>query len=92
VHIELRWPSDGEGAELARLTAAEHDRAVALAGEGRLRRLWRIPGQRANWGLWEASDATALHTAISSLPLSMACRDRAPAGRAPERPAPAVEG
>ncbi len=69
MHIEVRWPSEGDGAELARLMAAEHDRAVALAGEGRLRRLWRIPGQRANWGLWEASDATVLHKAISSLPL-----------------------
>jgi muconolactone D-isomerase len=69
VHIEVRWPGDGDGAELARLTEAEHDRAVALATEGRLRRLWRIPGQRANWGLWEASDATVLHKAISSLPL-----------------------
>ena len=68
VHIEVRWPSDGDSAELARLTAAEHDRAVALAREGTLRRLWRIPGQRANWGLWEASDATVLHKAISSLP------------------------
>jgi muconolactone delta-isomerase len=33
--------------------------ATALAG----------PGRWANWGLWEAEDATALHEAISSLPL-----------------------
>jgi len=68
VHIEVRWPSDGDAAELARLTAAEHDRAVALAGEGTLKRLWRIPGKRANWGLWVAPDATQLHTALTSLP------------------------
>ncbi len=68
MHIEVRWPSDGDAAELARLTAAEHDRAVVLAGEGTLKRLWRIPGRRANWGLWDANDATVLHTALSSRP------------------------
>ena len=35
---------------------------------GRIRRLWRIPGRRANWGLWEAPDASELHAAIRSLP------------------------
>jgi muconolactone D-isomerase len=28
-----------------------------------------VPGRRANWGIWEAEDATALHAAIRSLPL-----------------------
>ncbi len=69
VHIQIQWPGDGDAAELARLMLAERERATVLGAEGRIRRLWRIPGQRANWGLWEASDATALHEAISSLPL-----------------------
>ena len=53
----------------AKLYAAEAARARELADIGIIRRLWRVPGQRANWGLWEAKDATALHQAISSLPL-----------------------
>jgi muconolactone D-isomerase len=69
VHIEVEWPAQGDPDELARLTAEERARASELATEGRIRRMWRIPGRRANWGLWEAPDATALHQALSSLPL-----------------------
>jgi len=68
VHIEVRWPADGDPEELARLTEAERARALELAEAGTIRRLWRLPGRRANYGLWDARDATALHTAIASLP------------------------
>jgi len=68
VHIEVLWPADGDPKELERLTAAERVRARELAAAGRIRRLWRIPGRRANWGLWEAPDASELHAAIRSLP------------------------
>lgn len=69
VRIEVHWPPDVDPDEFARLTSAERARARELVAEGRIRRLWRIPGQRANWGIWEAPDATALHEALSSLPL-----------------------
>ena len=69
VHIEVGWPAGGDAAELDRLSAAERARAAELVKEGLLKRLWRIPGRRANWGLWEADNATALHAAIGSLPL-----------------------
>jgi muconolactone D-isomerase len=68
VHIENRWPADGDLGELARLSAAERERSVELAAEGRIRRLWRIPGRRGSWGLWDAIDAAALHEAVTSLP------------------------
>src|SRR5579863_924248 len=51
------------------LRRREAERARELATAGVLRRLWRIPGQRANWGIWNAQDAEALHQAIRSLPL-----------------------
>ena len=69
VRIAIHWPPDGDPGEQARLIAAEGARARELAAEGRLRRLWRIPGRWANYGLWEAPDATALHVALASLPL-----------------------
>jgi len=69
VHIEIRWPVDGDPAEHARLVAAETVRATELAQAGTLRRLWRIPGRRANYGIWEAPDATALDAALASLPM-----------------------
>jgi muconolactone D-isomerase len=68
VNIEVDWPPDGDPEELARLTAAERVRGAELAAGGTIRRMWRVPGRRANWGVWEAEDATALHAAIGSLP------------------------
>lgn len=69
VHIEVDWPSDADPQELSRLISAERERAAGLTAAGTIRRLWRVPGQWANWGLWEAADATELHDAICSLPL-----------------------
>src|SRR5262245_2093810 len=69
VNIEIGWPADGDPETLARLTSAERVRGAELAASGEIRRMWRSPGRRANWGLWEAEDATALHAAISSLPM-----------------------
>lgn len=69
VRVEIHLPPTMSPEERARLTAAESARAAALASEGRLLRLWRLPGRRANWGLWRAPDATALHDALTSLPL-----------------------
>ena len=68
VEIEVLWPPHGDQAEKARLMAAEAVRRE-LAAEGALLRLWRVPGRWANIGLWRAGDATALHEALSSLPL-----------------------
>ena len=54
VHIEVRWPPDGDPDEFARLVTAEAARAEELAAHGTIKRLWRIPGRRANYGLWSA--------------------------------------
>jgi muconolactone D-isomerase len=68
VEIEVRWPPDGDPAERDRLIAAEGARARELVSDGRILRLWRVPGRWANVGLWAAADATELHTALASLP------------------------
>jgi muconolactone D-isomerase len=69
VNIEVRWPADGDPEQRRRIVEAEVARGRELAEAGIMRRLWRVPGRWANWGVWEAEDATALHAAISSLPL-----------------------
>ena len=69
LHIRVTWPADGDPEEKARRIAAEHERSVELAAAGIIKRVWRIPGQWANWGLWEAPDATAIHDAVTSLPM-----------------------
>jgi muconolactone delta-isomerase len=51
------------------LRQREGQRAGELAASGILVRLWRVPGERANWGIWRADNASELHEALSSLPL-----------------------
>lgn len=67
VHMEVG--SFGATDLNAQLLLQEASRARELADKGMLRRLWRVPGRRANWGIWSASTADELHEAIASLPL-----------------------
>ena len=69
VNIEIRWPPDADLARREEIFQRELTRGQELARAGTMKRLWRVPGRWANWGLWEAEDATALHEALSSLPL-----------------------
>jgi muconolactone D-isomerase len=68
VRIYTRWPAEGDPATFERLTVDERRRAAELVAAGTIRRLWRIPGQRANAGIWEAPTTEDLHLAITSLP------------------------
>ena len=68
VHIRVHWPPDGDTVERDRLAKAELMRAIELTESGIIHRLWRVPGQWANYGVWCAKNATQLHQALSSLP------------------------
>jgi len=68
VHIVNTFDVMGDAKLLAELTAKEQARAVELARQGILKKLWRRTGQRANVGIWQAPDANSLHEAIASLP------------------------
>jgi muconolactone delta-isomerase len=65
VHMEVTIRIES-GDELLEKEAA---RARQLAAAGILRRLWRVPGRRANWGIWVAATTDELHAALASLPL-----------------------
>ena len=69
VQIEIGLPPETGEDRKQQLVGAEAARAKELADQGRISRLWRIPGRWANVGIWCAEDATELHEAISSLPL-----------------------
>lgn len=69
VNIEITWPPDANPARREEIFSAELERGQELSRQGYQRRLWRVPGRWANWGLWQAEDATELHEKISSLPL-----------------------
>jgi muconolactone D-isomerase len=69
VEITLNLPVDLAEERRAELQRAELARGTALAEAGTIRAIWRVPGRRANLGIWSARDATALHAALVSLPL-----------------------
>jgi muconolactone D-isomerase len=68
VHMEVGRIEVGPEAERV-LREQEANRARELGETGLLRRLWRVPGRRENWGIWHADDADRLHDALASLPL-----------------------
>lgn len=68
VRIKNQAPPTLTGTEFENLVHAESARAKELAAQGILLRLWRIAGQKVNVGIWRATDATELHSALASLP------------------------
>jgi len=69
VKIEINWPPEADEARRSEIFTRELARGQLLAREGKLRRIWRIPGRWANWSHYEVADATELHEALTSLPL-----------------------
>ncbi len=69
VEIDIILPPDLGEERRRTLLEAEFARGSALAQAGVLRAVWRVPGRLANRGIWAAADATALHEALTSLPL-----------------------
>lgn len=69
VKIDVHWPPSNDSGLKEALIREEVERAKALIAEGKIRRLWRIPGKWSNVGIWNAKDASELHEALSSLPM-----------------------
>ena len=69
VRTENLPPPDTPEETRNQLRKAERERAQQLREAGILKRLWRVPGRDAAIGLYEADDPTALHDAVSSLPM-----------------------
>lgn len=69
VQMEVRLPPDMPAEQAQDLRARERERGLQLRADGRIARVWRVPGRTANVGVWVAPDADVLHEAISSLPL-----------------------
>ena len=69
VRIEQDIPPDIDPDLLASVKAAEAKRGAQLVADGTLQRIWRIPGRRAVYGLYEVEGPDELHEVLSSLPL-----------------------
>jgi muconolactone delta-isomerase len=69
VNVRIAVPEHVPPTEVDQLREAEAARASKLADQGHLVRLWRVPGEWANWGLWRASGEPELRALLDSLPL-----------------------
>lgn len=69
VQIQVTLPPELSSGSRQELMGREQARGRELINEGVIRQIWRIPGRTANVGIWDAADPTALHEALSSLPM-----------------------
>lgn len=67
--VEQDIAPDEDPELMSAVKAGEFERATALVEAGVLTRVWRIPGRRALYCLYEVSGPDELHDALSSLPL-----------------------
>jgi muconolactone D-isomerase len=69
VEIEIGVPDGTDATAWSAAEAAERERGRELLAAGTIARIWRLPGRRANVGIWRAADATELHETLASLPM-----------------------
>ena len=69
VQITVALPGDMAPEKVADINARELKRGGELMDGGKLLRVWRIVGRRANFSLWQAETLEELHANLSSLPL-----------------------
>ena len=68
VTLRQDWAVLRERADLDELMRREREVGQELRAEGTIVRIWRLPGERANVGVWSAPDATTLHAQLARLP------------------------
>lgn len=68
VQIQVAFPPEMPAEQLDDVMAREVERGRELKDAGTIVRIWRVPGRRANVGIWQAETADELHEAITSLP------------------------
>ena len=69
VRIVVRLPGDWPKDKVDELAARETARGMQCIKEGKLRRIFRIAGQRANFSIWETATPEELHATLLSLPM-----------------------
>ena len=65
VSIKVEVPQDFPASSFEQLLVKERLRGQELKTQGSIERIWRIPGTRNNVGIWNATDATELHSLLS---------------------------
>jgi muconolactone delta-isomerase len=70
VSFVVTIPAEADPETIDELSAREAARTRELAEEGRLLRLWTLPGRGRNLGHWQATGAEQLEGALRSLPMA----------------------
>jgi muconolactone D-isomerase len=68
VQIEVSFPPEMPAEQLQDVVDREAVRGRELKENGTIVRIWRIPGRRANVGIWRGDTADDVHAALTSLP------------------------
>lgn len=68
VEIQVNIPPEMPEDQRAAILEQEAARGRELKASGAIVRMWRVPGRRANVGIWETATVDDLHAAITSLP------------------------
>jgi muconolactone D-isomerase len=69
VRWEITLPSDLGAEATEALRAAERAYGTDLWIRGLITRIWRVPGRRSVYVLWDVPDADALHDGMSNIPM-----------------------
>ncbi len=69
VKIVVRLPGDWPKEKLEQINLTERARSLQMVKEGKLKRIFRIVGQRANFSIWETESPEELHATLSAMPL-----------------------
>ena len=69
VNIVVHLPGDWSKEKLDPLVKAETARGMQCIKDGKLKRIFRVVGQRANFSIWEADSLEDMHATLSSLPM-----------------------
>lgn len=69
VTIRQDWSALRDRPDIDELVLRERRVGRELIDAGVITRIWRLPGQRANIGVWRAADATELVAHLGRLPL-----------------------
>jgi len=73
VRLTPRLPESQSKEERATLFAAERTRGSDLRAEGKMRRMWRLPGTSSALLLWDVESPEELHALLSSMPVWQYC-------------------
>src|SRR5208282_1839793 len=90
VAFSITVPAGTPDQVVADTEAREGQRAHELAEQGHLLRVWRLPGEGRNLGLYRAADAAQTQALLESLPLyAWMSAQTTPLSRHPSDPATA---